>query len=326
VDRSASAALIEVQAGKETERIDFRLTARPTVTLQGRVLLPQGVTPSREVRVTVLEQDSAAGVNMSTSASAPNFMFRLDNFAAGSYLLVAQTFAEGRQYRGLQRVELGSNSAEVTIPLEPGIDLAGSFTVEGPDAAQYPGAYVTLTPGDGIPWQGEPLRATVNKDGTFRVANVPPGVWDIGPGPIPPGGYLKAMRLGDQDVLTEEMVITSGTSAPLRIVVSTRAAAVEGSVTTSGRAVVLLAPEGRFGAVTSFYRLTASDEKGHFEIKGATPGTYKLYAFENLNANAIEDPDFLKPLESFGVPVELREGQSTSQDLTLIPASARRKP
>jgi hypothetical protein len=252
-------------------------------------------------------------------------MFRLDNFAAGSYLAVAQTLAEARQYRGVQRVELGTNSPEVTIPLEPGIDLAGSFTIEGLGARQHPDTYVTLVPGDGLPWRGGPLRATVNKDGTFRVTNVPPGVWDIDPGPIPPGGYLKSMRLGDQDVLTEEMVITSETGAPLRIVVSTQGATVEGSVTNFRRAVVLLAPEGRFRAVTSFYRLTTSDEEGHFEIKGATPGAYKLYAFEELDANAIEDPEFLKPLESFGAPVVLREGQSTSQDLTPIPAGARGK-
>ena len=118
-------------------------------------------------------------------------------------------------------------------------------------------------------------------------------------------------------------MITSETGAPLRIVVSTQGATVEGSVTNSRRAVVLLAPEGRFRAVTSFYRLTASDEEGHFEIKGAMPGAYKLYAFEELNANAIEDPEFLKPFESFGAAVVLQEGQSTSQDPSPIPAGAR---
>src|SRR5262249_33100979 len=117
----------------------------------------------------------------------------------------------------------------------------------------------------------------------------------------------------------------SGTSAPLRIVASTQAAKVEGSVTNSRRALVLLAPEGRFRAATSFYQLTASDEKGHFEIKGAMPGAYKLYAFEGLNPNAIEDPDFLKPLEGLGAAVERGEGQSASQDLTPIPADARGK-
>ena len=127
VDRGASATLLEVQAGKEVEGIDFRLAARPTVALQGRVLLPQGVIPSREVSVSILDEpDSAQGVSMSTSASAPNFMFRLDNCAPGSYLVVAQTLAEGRQYRGVQRVELGADSPEVTIPLERGIDLAAA--------------------------------------------------------------------------------------------------------------------------------------------------------------------------------------------------------
>jgi hypothetical protein len=74
------------------------------------------------------------------------------------------------------------------------------------------------------------------------------------------------MRLGDQDVLTEEMVIDSGTIAPLNIVVSTRGGVVEGTVVQDEaepaagrqapskpvRAVVVLAPEGRFEHVMSF--------------------------------------------------------------------------
>jgi len=44
--------------------------------------------------------------------------------------------------------------------------------------------------------------------------------------------------------------------------------------------------------VTSFYQLTASDEKGHFEIKGATPGAYKLYAFEEFNRTRLKIRSF----------------------------------
>jgi len=105
-------------------------------------------------------------------------MFRLDTFAPGSYMAVAQTLAEGRQYRGssvsnweqtVPRSQFRSNRA-LTWP-------AASQSKAGCEAASD--AYVTLVPGDGIPWRGEPLRATVNKDGTFRVTNVPPGVWTL---------------------------------------------------------------------------------------------------------------------------------------------------
>ena len=47
--------------------------------------------------------------------------------------------------------------------------------------------------------------------------------------PVPRGGFIKSMLLGDQDVLTEDMVITSSTREPLRIVISTRGGVVSTS-------------------------------------------------------------------------------------------------
>ena len=166
-------------------------------------------------------------------------------------------------------------------------------------------------------------RAVIKPDGTFRLASVVAGIWDIGVEPIPPGGYLKAMLLGDQDVLTEEMAIGPETSAPLKIVLSTRGAVVEGTVVREEdrpvpRALVVLAPEGRFTGVLSFYRVSPADETGHFEMKGLTPGRYRLYAFEELNPNAIQDPGFLKPFTSQGEPLELTEGARASRRLRLI--------
>src|SRR6185295_11796096 len=109
---------------------------------------------------------------------------------------------------------------------------------------------------------------------------------DINAGPIPPGGYLKSMYLGTQDVLTEEMVITSKTTSPLNIVISTQAASLEGTVTKGAdqpvRTVVLLAPYGKFKDVSSFYRYTSSDEKGHYLLKGVAPGRYRLYTFDEF--------------------------------------------
>jgi hypothetical protein len=84
--------------------------------------------------------------------------------------------------------------------------------------------------------------------------------------------------------------------------------------------VIVLAPDGKFRQVTSFYRVVAGDEKGHFEIKNATPGEYRLYAFEEFEPRSIQDPDFLKPFEKSGVPVTLREGPNASQELSMIPA------
>jgi hypothetical protein len=320
-DQADSATILNIQEGQEVPSIDFRLVARPAVSLRGKVILPSEVK-SAITNVSISVTSEGLDSNFGMGASPPDYTFRNDQLASGAYRLVAQASIEGRNYRGVQSIDLGPQGpAEVTIALEPGIDLSGRVWVEGPDAQKYSASFVSLVPGDGMLWNGQPLRAGVNKDGSFKIAGVPPGVWDINAGPIPPGGYLKSMRLGDQDVLTEDMTIQPSTAEQLNIVLSTRAAAFEGDVTEGdqpARAVVLLAPEEKFRHVLSFYRLATADDRGHFEIKRAAPGRYRLFAFDEFDERSIQDPDFLKPFESRGVPVVLREGANDAQKLSRI--------
>jgi len=264
-------------------------------------------------------------MQMMTGAAPPTFAFRMERLVPGNYLVVAQATANGTEYRGAQRVTVGGTDApEITIPLESGVELSGKVSVEGPGAASQHPSSVSLSPGDNLPWNAPPPRANVEKDGTFKFSSVAPGVWDINAGPIPPGGYIKSMRLGDQDVLTEDMLVRSGAKDRLNIVIGTQGASFEGDVRQGENpvpnAAVLLFPDGKYKRVLSLVSLAASDEKGHFEMKGLTPGEYKLYAFEELARNALEDPELLKPYEKSGLPLPLKEGPNDSRKLTVIHA------
>src|SRR5205085_8400619 len=117
----------------------------------------------------------------------------------------------------------------------------------------------------------------VKADGSFVIPDVLPGIWDIGVQPVPEGGYIKSMRLGEQDVLTQDMVIRPDTTEPLHIVVSARGGILEGDVKTdsggeAGPANVLAAPAGKYGHGISFYTAGNADEEGHFKLQGLTPG------------------------------------------------------
>ena len=321
-DRAASATLISVETGQEYSQIDFRLAAQPIVSVQGKIVLPAGVTSLEQVSITAGRDELANRTDAGAGLSKPDYNFRFDQFPPGSYTLRAQATAEGRRYWGVERVEVGPEGEhDLAISLEPAIDLSGSVLVEGPDAAKHSVSFVSLSPGDGIRFNGPPLRANVGKEGRFTITGVPPGIWDINAGPIPPGGYIKSMNLGDQDVLTEEMAIGPSTSAPLKIVLGSQAATVSGEVASGdqpARAAVLLAPDGKFHHVLSFYRFVPTDDKGHFEIKGVTPGNYKLYAFEEFDPQSIQDPEFLPPFEQAGVSVTLREGENPPQKIRVI--------
>ena len=321
-DRAESATLLSIEPGHEYSQIDFHLVARPNPTIQGKIIPPAGTPALEQISVNASSEDSPNRINFGAGVSQPDFAFHFDQLQPGRYTFIAQATAGGKRYRGVQSLEITSEDrSDLSIALLPPIDLAGTVTVEGPDASKYQPSSVNLVPGDGAPLVGQPMRAIINQDGSFKIGDVPPGIWDINAGPVPPGGYIKSMRLGDQDVLTEEMVIDSSTQAPLKIVIGTQAAHVQGDVSLNAqpaRAVVLLAPETRFRHVFSFYRTAAADANGHFDIRNAAPGKYQLYAFDELDPQSIQDPEFLKPFEQAGTTVTLREGENPSQKLAMI--------
>jgi hypothetical protein len=325
-DRADTATLIAVQPGQEISQIDFRLQARPAASITGKIIMPASAGSVKQLSVRIISQDLGNRMVMGAGAGPPEYNFSGPQLAPGSYIILAQATIDGKQYRGSQAIELGPQGLhDIAIPIEASIDLAGSVSVEGPDAGKAASSFfVSLVPGDDTPWNGPPLRTNVNKDGSFKITGVPPGIWDINTGPIPPNGYIKSMRLGDQDVLTEDMIIRPSTSEALKIVFSTHAAKLEGDVVQGDqptRAVVLLAPEAKLRHMIGFYRFATADEKGHFEIERARPGDYRLFAFDDLDQPSIQDPDFVKPFERYGVAVTLREGPNDSQKLSLIPAA-----
>ena len=323
VERAEAATLFNLTVGQDIAGIDFRLISRPTVTLAGKILVPADFKPTDHLSINVADEEFGAGTTYGIGAAPPDFGFVLDHaLLPGTYLLTAQATLDGKPYRSTQHIQIGpSGLRDLAIPLEAGVDIVGSILVEGPDAAKYPASYVALIAGDGIPYNGPSLRTNVNKDGSFRIKGVVSGIWDIDVGPIPAGGYIKSMQLGDHDVLTEDMVIRPTTASILKIVLSTRAATLDGDAALGehqSAAIVVLAPEGKLSHVTSFYRFAATDEKGHFEIKNAVPGRYVLYAFDEFDRRSIQDPAALKPFASAGVAVTLSEGPNGSQKLSVL--------
>lgn len=323
-DRVSDASLVTVAAGKRVEGIDFHLKAHATATLQGTVIPPGDFTLDAPIQVRA-EQLGIPGQNgfmVGAPAPAPAYQFTLGRLMPGDYLVAAIASSGDREYRGVQRVTVNEGAENtVTLKMDAGIDLAGNVVVEGQKVAAD--ARVLLLPGDGLPGYRERPEAHVKAEGSFVLQSVVPGVWDIDVKPIPEGGYVKSMRLGQQDVLTEDMVISRDTAERLDIVVSAHGGILEGDVKTesgdpAGPAHVLAAPDGKFGRVLSFYSLADADEKGHFRMKGLTPGHYKLYAFDSLNYCAWCDPDFLKPFADGGLPVDIREGANPSKKLRLI--------
>lgn len=330
-ENAKSATFFSVQAGKEISGVDFHVAPVPAISAHGSVVAPEGFDATKaNVSVEATQDLQPGAMHMGVGVDPRTLAFTFPPLPPGNYTFIARAEWQGKKYEGLQPVQLQSPPPEnITVTLDQGVSLSGTVQVVGPDAAQRPMEFVGLVPGDFPGMRGDNLRTKVGPDGAFKFENVPPGIWDINVGPIPRGGYIKSMMLGKQDVLTEEMRITGSTPAPLNIVVSTQGATIKGDVTddrdrpTPG--VVVVAPAGKGRVVASFYRVAQIDDEGRFDMTGIRPGSYKLFAFDEFDFNS-QGPEGLEPFGERGVKVDLREGQTLSQKLHVIAASAGGKP
>ena len=114
-------------------------------------------------------------------------------------------------------------------------------------------------------------------------------------------------------------------SGELSIVVGSFGGRIEGTVEQAGnrRAAgvqVVAVPQGPRREQTRLFKLSFTDQSGHFELNGLAPGEYLVLAFDQVEPGAYQDPVFLKPLESFGRRVTVVEKSKESVVLKAIPA------
>ena len=312
-DRLEAATPIVLSPGGDRANVDFQLNYVPQVGIHGTVSgIPEGA------RNATLRLDPATlptgvqfdGAQHAIDPAHPNFAIM--GLVPGAYRMALQ--AGSRRF--LSTIQLSALNTEMNVTLEPGTSLAGSVMVEGPNAESLKNLRVNLSPGEpGNPQP--PLQAGV-KAGQFSFPEVPAGTWDINVSPIPRGSYIKSMLLGKQDVLLEDMEIGPNTKGPLTIVVSTAAPKVEGTVEPAGPATVLAAPTGKLAQIFSFYATAQADEKGHFTFQGLNPGTYRFYAFQDLEPEAWQNPAFLLLFETQSKSAELKEGATETVTLPVI--------
>jgi hypothetical protein len=313
-------------SGQQLRGIDFRAMTTRTVKVTGHVsgaAVPQSPQAQGDViiqsgpYININLQpagDDITGPSNAAGAAPPEYKFEIPQVVPGSYHLTASSRdPDGRALYARQLIEIGEQPQEIEVVLAPPVDLKGSVRYEGDPALRPPAFQVSLSPGGPITVP-PPSTAKVGPDGTFVIPAVPPGSWDINPGPIPKGGYLKSMRLGEQDVLAEDMEIGPATDVPLNIVISSRGGKVSGEIDSDKPprrpATIMLAPVGKFAAVMSFFSLAESDADGKFELSGLTPGKYRLFAFDRQPQGDFRGPDIVKKLEPLGEAVDVVEGET----------------
>jgi hypothetical protein len=139
---------------------------------------------------------------------------------------------------------------------------------------------------------------------------------------LPDDVYLKSVKTGQQESADRTISLGRGDEGPLELALSPTGGEIHAVVLNAkqqagaGATVVLVPDSHRMG----LYQTATADQHGNVILHGIPPGHYRLYAWEDVDQGAWFDPEFVKPFESQGQSVNIRENSREGAQLNLIPA------
>ena len=317
----STAVLLVVPGGAQLQGIDMTLRRGPSVVVRGKIVNAGAIGPTRGASIRLVSRGSGLMVSTGQFPSGGQAdTFEIRGVIPGPYTLVINTAAQRRQYTFRQPLDVGPSGIDsliVTIP--PPADLQGDVRVDGQTPINFGGVTVTLrsfdSPSDSVPGQVKP-------DGGFNIPGLMPGRYELSVSGLPAGFYLKSARFGSEEVVDSGLNLTG--AGKLDLIVSPAAAQVDGVVLDAKQqpakgTLVALIPDAGRQSRTSLYKTVRTDDAGRYAILGIAPGSYNLYAFEDIESGAYLDPDFIKPLEKSAEGVTLRENGRETRQLRQIP-------
>ena len=201
------------------------------------------------------------------------------------------------------------------IQMDGGVDLPASLSR----------VFLRVVPPQSAALSGFSLSAAPSADGSFTLENVLPGEYRV-VGPDEAGLYLKSVLFGGKDVLNRTIQIRDTDSAPSRIemILSPNVGRIDGIVLDDrsqplpGIQAVLVPDLNR--ERTELFKTASTDRSGRFTLQGVTPGEYKVFAWEALEAYGYFDPELLRRSETLGTSVRVDESSSQEIQVRVIPA------
>ena len=337
------AVVVDVSSGHDLSAIDFTVYPQKTYIVSGRIIdsrtgrRPQAVfiqlqshTFPREIMSPLADvrYDAATG------------KFKVHDVQPGSYTLILQIRPDKNESTSLPVSGASVDIAVVDSDIDslvltafPPASIPGRLTIEGREVTSMQGFERIRIGLDAS--QTYALSGKVNADGTFRIDGVTPGKYQVGVcmgNPSNPGGcfretpdfYLKYAQFDRRDALNSPLEF-GGIPSQLDIVLSSKPSRIHGTVVNESQSPVagvraVLVPDHnreRF----DLYKVADSDSGGHFNMRGITPGTYKIFAFEALEENAYFDSDVIQRFEPYGKAVRVEEDDQLNIDVNVIPAN-----
>jgi uncharacterized protein (DUF2141 family) len=315
----SAASQLELAPGQQVTSVDFTLRKAHTATISGRIVKPTGAT-GLSIGLTVVSNGGMSSFSTRNGIDDADGKFEMHGLTAGSYFLNGYCNVGDRRYTANLPIQVGGADIDkLELHLAAPSDVTGRVRIEGETQVKLTQVRVYMegqvrSPGNG---------GTVTEDGAFGFRDVEPDVFHVNVG-VPGELYLKSVSWGTKDVTESGLDLSAGApTADLEIVVSANGGQIDGKVENDksepvDHALVTLVPPGARRNRT-FFKSARTTPDGHFTVTGVAPGTYKLFAWDEVNVDAVlYDPDFLRPFETAGQSIQITESARQSANLKLI--------
>jgi hypothetical protein len=338
--------LRSVPASKILGRVTHTLPAAPPPAPRGGIrpmiavvgLAPRDRPTLPDVSGTVI------GIN-----AAADGTFEIPNVPPGSYYLYARLpIAQGwgglaPPERATTPLALGRTSIEVrggsvegiTVAVGPGVDVKGRVVLDGQPPAEN-SIQLSLLPDDGAPRVNETQISNVirqvaqyvpkiGEDGTFTFPLMPEGHYrlQVTFNGLAKNSYVADIRQGPTSIFDNGFTVGREAN-PIEISASTNGGIIEGTLFTADHkpvstpTPVILVPVASRRQNFELYKFTNTDAKGDFAFNGVAPGTWKVFAWELVQAGAYQNPEFMQQYETRGTNVTVTAGMRSNANVTLI--------
>jgi hypothetical protein len=310
-----SATPIELTGGREVEA-NFSIAAEPLYEVSGMASAQESVNSP-----IVFSRKAGDGYDFVQNAIAQDGRFQI-KLPAGSFSVTAST-ATGMPLAA-SGVVVSSDNPNLNVALSPMSGIRVELQRESSsgsaqrDASEQPGSTqmnlqlvrTAGPPGPGYWWsagQSDGFQGVAPGEYTVQV-NGPAGTW-----------YIKSLRSGGVDLLSEDLTVPEGAQPqPIEVTLRDDAASVRGTVTPADNmvpvTVLLVQPRGARNLIKVGGAL-----QGKFEIDGVAPGDYLLLAFDGVDRLEYEDPEVLNPYLSKAEHVNLQPRGIANVNLSLSP-------
>lgn len=315
-----TASPVEVGVGAEVRDIDIHLSRfamAPYFHVSGRVT---GLPSDSSITVGIgMHSIDGFGRADGTQAGPPEYAFNV-RAQPGQYEIFANVYSGGPEAYASSSVNVAGDITGIVLSMNPAPEVTGRISMaENGSRPKLKGVKATLhqlRSQLGVP--------VVQSDAAGKLVfpkPTAPGHYSLAvdANSLPDGCYLRSVKVGGQEVSADDIDIRFSTE--VEIVLSNQAGTITGSIADNDdrpfpkSRATLIPSDSNSRPATQF-----TDDDAKFKFTALRPGTYKLFAWEEVDEGLWQDPDFRRKYESKAQEITVGPNETQKVQLRAIAA------